>query len=155
VNSFDRAERNTESVKARLGRPERAPRCRTVRCKPEASAATAGGLPGEPTALENLDPEAIVLDTLDAHGEMLEELAQIAAMSSHDGARLGAIRAQADVHAARLGLLQAVGALPADLAHLRVEIDVRRTAGTILEIFNRRGVPEEVQAEIVHALNPA
>jgi len=102
--------------------------------------------------LEDLDAEGVVLDTLDAYAEAIEQLAELAATSRHDGARLEAVRAQMEVHAARMGLLQAVGGLPGDLGRFQVEIDLRQAARTVVEIFDRRGIPEEVQAEVVQAI---
>jgi len=151
-NGFVRGQRNTAIVKARLGGlsesfvaekfgvSER--QVRRVLEDYRASCPPLGGL----------DPEGIVVETLDGYGEAIEQLAEIAATSDHDGARLGAVRAQVEVHSVRLALLQALGALPQDLGRFRIELDVREAARTILEIFDRRGVPEDVQAEVVEAV---
>lgn len=153
MNSFERAERNADIVKSRVsGLSERLVAERfgvTTRQVRRVMEDYRRSRPG----LHEIDAAALVAETIDAHGEAIEQLAQIAASTSHDGARLGAIRAQLEAHHARIGLLQAVGALPRDLGYFAVELDVRDAARTMLEVFRRRGVPEDVQAEVVEAIS--
>jgi hypothetical protein len=49
-------------------------------------------------------------------------------------------------------LMMSVGLLPRDLGLIRHEIDVRRLTRTIVEVFDRHGLPSEVRMDVAEAL---
>jgi hypothetical protein len=100
-------------------------------------------------SLASRDPVEAVEELLDGYDAALEDLALLGRDTSHDGTRLGAIRGRLDVIRAKYELLAAVGVLPADLGRLSVEIDVRRTMDTMIEVLERHGVDEAVFDELL------
>src|SRR3954453_326592 len=103
-------------------------------------------------AVTELDLYELVQDTIEAYDAGIEELALLARETEHHGAKLGAIKARLDAIRSKWEVLRAIGVLPADLGRLSAEIDVQQVAPTIVEVFDRRGVPPEVQREIVDVI---
>jgi hypothetical protein len=99
-----------------------------------------------------LDPVAVVEEALDGLAAAVEELAELSDSTSHDGVRLGAIRARVDVLTTRMNLLMAVGVLPQDLGRLGREREVQEVIQTITRVFADHGVPPEVQDALCEAL---
>jgi hypothetical protein len=103
-------------------------------------------------SLADLDASEIVRDTLDAYDAAIEDLALLADSSTHDGARLGAIRARLDAVTSRWELMQAIGVLPANLEQLWPEWDAQRVARRIIDVLDDHQIPLEVQQEIAQAV---
>lgn len=62
------------------------------------------------------------------------------------------IKARLEALRAKLDLMAATGILPRDLARLRVEIDVRQVASTIIDVFSSYAVPLEAQQAVIEAI---
>lgn len=83
---------------------------------------------------------------------LVEQLALVAETSRHDAVRLGALKAQLAASAQRLTLLQAVGVLPRNLGLIRNDVDNRRMAEQIADVFERHCVSDEAAREVIEAL---
>jgi hypothetical protein len=81
--------------------------------------------------LHERDPIEVVEQALDEYDEVIAELRLLGRTTRHDGTKVGALKARLQATDSRLALLQAVGVLPANLGHLRVEHDVRFVANAI------------------------
>lgn len=103
-------------------------------------------------SLEDLDPTEIVRDTLDAYDAAIEELALLAEGSSHDGARLGAVRGRLDAIRSKWELMQAIGVFPSDLGQLWPEFDAAQVARRIVDVLDNHRISPEVQQEIAQAV---
>ena len=101
-----------------------------------------GARPG----LVERDPVAEVEEALDQYEDLIEQFALLAETSSHDGVKLGALKAQLRALAERLNLMRAVGVLPADLGLIDTEVNFRRTTEVFLGVLNRH-VRDVVAAE--------
>lgn len=106
----------------------------------------------ENKTLRHQDPLDIVDELLEQYQGAAEELALVAVNADNTSARVGAIRARMEAMKNIAELLQAVGVLPKDLGTLRVEMDVRYVAETILRVFDEEDVPERVQQRILQVL---
>lgn len=98
------------------------------------------------------DPLEIVDELLEQYGGASEELAMISASSNNGPTRVGAIKARMEVLKQTTELLQAIGVLPKDLGKLRVELDIRFVAETIMRVMDEENVPVEIQEKLVAAL---
>lgn len=113
--------------------------------------------------------EQFVLDTSDylktvavkiaAYEELRGQLASTAAAASNVNlpARVGALKAIADIHAREIVLLQATGLMPNDLGLVRVQLDVRTVTNAFIAIFHKylpKKVAAEAEAELLEALRP-
>jgi hypothetical protein len=103
-------------------------------------------------SLADLDASEIARDTLDAYDAAIEELALLADNTTHDGTKLGAIRARLDAVTSKWELMRAIGVLPANLEQLWPEWDAHRVARTILRVLDNHQVSPEVQQEITKAV---
>jgi hypothetical protein len=152
VTTRERAARNAEIVRARLrglGEVEIANRFGiTSRQVRRVLAEHRRSRP----RLDDIDPVEVVIDVLGGYESLAEELALLAERTRHDGVRLGAIKGRLELHRARIDLLQAAGALPADLPQLRVLRDVANVVDTIMFVFADEGVPERAQRRISDVL---
>ena len=104
-----------------------------------------------PTIVE-LDPVEVVKKPSTATTRQIEELAVLAETTSHDGTRLGALRARLDANNAHLSLLMAVGAAPPNLARVWLEVDARELAARAIAVLERHGVSEDVFDEIARSV---
>lgn len=102
--------------------------------------------------LRHKDPVEIVDDLLEGYQASIEELALISAMSTNANARVGAINSKMVAYGKVSELLQAVGVLPHDLGHLKIEVDARFVAETVVKVMRDNGVSEEVELELARAL---
>jgi hypothetical protein len=97
-------------------------------------------------------------DALDLLDELLEdlqgvheELAEIAATTTHDGTRLGAVRSRMDVIRHKADVLAMVGVMP-DLRTLRAEINARQMAARIMSVLDENNVDDTVVEAMYDAL---
>jgi hypothetical protein len=105
--------------------------------------------------MRNEDAIAIIDELVLGLQGAIRELAWVAHTAKHDSARVGAIRARVDAMEKLAGLLQSVGVLPMNLGKLRVELDVRFLADTILEVLTEEAVPEHIIDRLMQALDRA
>jgi hypothetical protein len=111
-------------------------------------------------SLREHDPVEIVDNILDGYQGTIEELALISANSRNDSVRVGAINAKMAAMTKTVELLQAVGVLPHDLGELRVVMDGKMVAESLVEVLNdfrnRRAIPgeaiDELEVAIIEAL---
>lgn len=102
--------------------------------------------------ISELDPGELVRDTLDNYEAAIEELALLAARTDHGPTKVGAVRVRLEALRGRIELLQSVGAVPHDLGQIRVIDDAQLVARQIAEVFERYGVPQDVQMAVVDAI---
>ena len=105
-----------------------------------------------PARLQSLDPIRVAEEAYSEYEGAIAELREVASTTSHDSARIGAIKARLAAKEAQIALLQSVGVLPHDLRRVGVEADMRIIIGEIIRVFRERGVPVEVQQEIAALL---
>lgn len=84
----------------------------------------------------------------------IEELAMIAATTSHDAVRVGAINSKMGALGKLTDLLQAINALPHDLGTLRVVMDARVLADRLVLVLDRFDLPPEVEDAMLEVLRP-
>lgn len=101
------------------------------------------------------DPIELLDDMLERYEGAQDQLAEIAASSTHDATRVGAIRTSLEALRAQADLLVGVGVLPSSLNSFRLEADVKRTADAIFEALDRCEVPDAVYESIETALESA
>lgn len=102
--------------------------------------------------LRTQDPIDIVDEMLLGYQADLEELAMISATAKSDNARIGAVNSRMVARDRIIALLQSTGVLPHDLGNLKIEIDVRYIAQTLVTVLNRHQVDEGIQRELLEAL---
>jgi hypothetical protein len=103
-------------------------------------------------SLDGIDPSDVIRDTLDAYDAVIDELVTFADETQHDASKVGASRQRLDAFKAKVELLQAVGVLPHDLGEVRLVEDAQAVAQTIVTVFERHGIPKEVQEEIAEII---
>jgi hypothetical protein len=105
----------------------------------------------ESGSLGDIDAADVIRETLDGYDAAIEDLALLAESSTHDGTRLGPIRARLDAVRSRWELLHAVGVLPANLGQLWPEFDAARVARQIVDVLDNHQVsPETPSASSAH-----
>lgn len=104
-----------------------------------------------PSVLDE-DPSTILRDEVERVDAIVEELADLAAEAQAEAVRLGAVKARLAATQARTQLLQVIGALPADLFDVGIELDVRRLIGVIFQAFDVYGVPLKAKLTILEEL---
>jgi hypothetical protein len=97
------------------------------------------------------EPASVVQDSLDSIDAAIEELAELADDTRHDGTRLGAIRARLKAVDRKVDLLHRVGVLDNDT--VGGKRDVERVAVVIADVLEAHRVPEDVQLAIAEALS--
>jgi DNA-binding Lrp family transcriptional regulator len=110
--------------------------------------------------LRHHDPVDIVDELLEGYQGIIEELALVSARSNNDAVRVGAINAKMSAYGKVAELLQAIGVLPHDLGQLRVVIDGRMVAESVVDVLRefREGgviegqVMEELEDRLIEAL---
>jgi hypothetical protein len=102
--------------------------------------------------LGGIDPLRTVEELIDQYDAAIDELAALSSDTSHDGTKLGAIRARIDVANAKHRVLMATGVLPQDLGRLWVEVDYRQTVKLVFGVLERHGLPEQAYEELLDAL---
>jgi hypothetical protein len=102
--------------------------------------------------LHQIDPIETIEDALDHYDSVIEDMAILAESTSHDGTKLGALKGRLEAVRGKLDLMEAVGILPRDLGRLRFEIDVRRFAASVLDVFAQHDVPHGVQKAVIEAI---
>lgn len=106
---------------------------------------------GQPT-LKSVDPIEVVEQVLFELRGSIEELAMVAATTKNDNVRVGAIKARIEALNQTTALMQATGVLPHDLGTLKVDMDVRAFAATVLKVFADEGIPDEVVDKVIDLL---
>jgi hypothetical protein len=101
--------------------------------------------------LRERDPIELLDEMLDQYQGAQEELAEIAATTTHDATRVGAIRTRLAALEAQANLLTLVGVLPRDLGVLRHDIDVHAMADEMVAVLNEFGVPIEARRALLEA----
>lgn len=101
-------------------------------------------------------PVEIIEDWLLRMEAAIDELAQAAA-KSRGSARITAISRRLDAMTKVVDVMQSTGILPNDLGTLRVELDARKMATDIVEIFDRYEdqIPAQAKLDVVRKLNPS
>jgi hypothetical protein len=98
------------------------------------------------------DPIAVVFEQITRYDVMIEELADLSKNSDNDSARVGAIRARAQVMREQIELLQAVGLVPKQLGSLKIELENRYVVQQLM-VFVDKYVPgekiEEAEGELL------
>lgn len=103
----------------------------------------------ERPAAEELDPERIVRETLDAFAQDLSDLALLSLETRNDGVRLGAIKARGDVFRSRVEVLRTLNALPSDWQGWMQHNDARRLLERFMKTLDARDdVPADLLAEL-------
>ena len=90
------------------------------------------------------DPIDLACNVLAEYDHAVEELRQLARETTHDGTKLGSIRARVEVIALRTQLQMALGLLPRDLGELAAVVDGRATAEAVLEVLERCNASQEM-----------
>lgn len=102
--------------------------------------------------LRTQDPIEIVDEMLLGYQADLEELAVISATAKNDNAKIGAVNSRMVARDRIISLLQSTGVLPHDLGKLKVEIDVRYIAQTLVTVLSKHQIDEGIQRELLEAL---
>lgn len=100
-------------------------------------------------SLRTIDPIETVEQVLFELRGTIEELALISSSTKQDAVRVGAISKKLDATKQMTALMQATGVLPNDLGTLKVDMDVRAFAATVLRVFTEEGVPQETVAKVM------
>ena len=100
-------------------------------------------------SLRSVDPIDVVEQVLFELRGSIEELAVISSTTKNDNVRVGAIDKKLKAMQQMTALMQATGVLPNDLGTLKVDMDVRAFAATVLRVFADEGIPPEVVAKIM------
>lgn len=98
--------------------------------------------------VEVADPFASVDEAIALHTGLLRQLTHEAEYADNSAARVGAAKAAIDVLRGRIELQQAMGRMPVSLKRLRAESDFGTITREVMEVMERRGVGEDVLAEI-------
>ncbi len=85
--------------------------------------------------VEDVDPDAIVRETLRACAQDLNDLAVLAVETRNDAVRLGAIKAHADVLRSRIEILRSIGQLPFDWRRWQAANEERRLFERLLTVL--------------------
>lgn len=109
------------------------------------------GCAGHAGALHR-DPIELARELLDQHEAAIEDLALLAGSTSHDGARLGAIRSRLDAITSKAQLLMALGVLPHDLGDLGATIEKEHVITTIMATLKKHNVSAELVDDMARAL---
>lgn len=105
----------------------------------------------EESELLEIDPIQALKDALVQLDAVIEDVALLAEATANDSVRLGAIRARHAAMTDKLELLRACGVLP-QFEVWREQVDMRGFVAMILEVFDRHGVPMEVEDDLLDAL---
>jgi hypothetical protein len=105
-------------------------------------------------ALHEWDPVEVVEETLGAYATAIEDLSLLAESTDHDSTKLGAIKSRLDVYHSRIDLLRAVGVMPRDLGYVGVALELRQIATRVVDVFESAGMPEQVKAQLLEAIDP-
>lgn len=99
----------------------------------------------------DLDPGAILRETLQIHVWALDELRHLADTATNDSARVGAARSRVTVARERLELLVLAGVLPPPdhAARLRLEADKRRFAAAVLDAIEESGAMSAIDLDVL------
>ena len=98
------------------------------------------------------DAEAIVHDVIASLDALVEDLALLSEGTSNDSVRLGAIKARMQAVEQRFGVMRAAGLLPPTWEALRVDLDGRKVAQRIFDVFEAHGVDEVVKDDVLAAV---
>ena len=104
--------------------------------------------------MRSRDPLELLDEMLDLYQGAQEELAEIAATTTHAATRVGAIRTRLDALQAQANLMTLVGVLPRDVGQFRLDLDIHELADKTLAVFNEYGVPVEVKRALLQVLRP-
>lgn len=100
-------------------------------------------------SLRSVDPIDVVEQVLFELRGSIEELALISSTTKNDNVRVGAIAKKLQATQQMTALMQATGVLPNDLGTLKVDMDVRVFAATVLRVFTEEGIPDETVAKVM------
>lgn len=105
-------------------------------------------------AVADLDPRRIVLETLAAFDQDLEDLAVLSISTENDAVKLGAIKARGEAFRGRVQVLREIGLLPLDWKRWTSELDGRQVVERFFEVLSRHqdAVPDDVVADLERAL---
>lgn len=90
-----------------------------------------------------------VITTLDA---VVEDLALLAEDTANDAVRLGALKARMQAVEQRFGVMRAAGLLPPTWEALRFDLDARKVAQCIFDVFEAHGVDQAVKDDVLAAM---
>jgi hypothetical protein len=152
MNSWQRVERDNKIVALRArGFPERAVAER-FNITPARVGEIMEAWRSTKPKLRLIDPLEIIDQCVDGYQADMEHLSVIAENAGNSNTAVGAINARMAARDRIIALLQTTGVLPHDLGKLRVEVDVRFIAQQLVTILNKYDVPENVQQELIMAL---
>lgn len=77
----------------------------------------------------------------------------LAASTSHDSTRLGAIKARLDAFSRKLDLLRDAGVLPPDQVSAQFWLDQREAVRTLFFVLKDEAVPDRVLKRLADAMN--
>lgn len=103
-------------------------------------------------SLRHTDPLEIIDEMLHGYQADMQQLGEIAESTTSGNIAVGAINARMAARDRIIALLQSTGVLPHDLGKLRIELDIRYIAQKIVAVLNAHGVSDEVQADLLAAL---
>lgn len=106
----------------------------------------------EQPSLKTVDPIEVVEQVLFELRGSIEELAMVSSTTTNDNVRVGAIKARIDALDKMTALMQATGVLPNDLGTLKVDMDIRAFAATVLRVFNEEDVPADTVEKVMAAI---
>ena len=95
-----------------------------------------------------MQPGALT-DTLDAYQALIDEAVALADEAQQESTRLGALKLRLALLNARIQLVPGVGLVASEVERARMMEDFQRIARQTLLAFDRHGVPEHVQREII------
>lgn len=104
------------------------------------------------------DPLEMVHEHIAGFQAIRRELGICADESTNESAKVGALKAIADLRQKEIDLLQAVGMLPKNLGRFAIDIDMRFIESKLVELIRALEVSDEAKAvfaeSIIDALNP-
>lgn len=104
-------------------------------------------------SLRSVDPIDVVEEMLFELRGSIEELALVSSTTTNDNVRVGAIGKRLDALKQMAHLMQATGVLPNDLGTLKVDMDVRAFAATVLRVFADEDVPDKTVGKVMDAIS--
>ena len=96
----------------------------------------------------------LACEVLAEYDDAIDELRKLTSETSHDGTKLGSIRARIDVVTLRTELHMALGLLPRDLGALGSIVDGRRAADALMKVLDDHDASDEMIDDMCEALTP-
>lgn len=94
--------------------------------------------------VQQTDPVAVVFEQITRLDRDIETLADIGINGDNDNARVGALRAKAQLMAQQTELLQAVGLMPKNLGKIQVEVEQRYVIQQLMVFIDEFVAPDRM-----------